>query len=144
MHPLLIPLHALERGEGDAFAELDVALKRYFRDIADQIQRLQDEVLALREQLTVALEAHLSLMRVRQNELAAQQGETIGRLTLVATVFLPLTFVTGFFGQNFGWLVSHTGSFTAFLISALAFLVVPCLVLGGWLVLRASQSRAAR
>ena len=38
------------------------------------------------------------------------------RLTLVATVFFPLTVLTGFFGMNFGWMVEHVDSFTAFAI----------------------------
>jgi magnesium transporter len=37
-------------------------------------------------------------------------NETIYWLTVVATVFLPLTFITGFFGMNFGWMVDHITS----------------------------------
>src|SRR5271166_6626475 len=49
---------------------------------------------------------------------------TIPRTNL-ATVFLPPTFVTGFFGQNFGWLVRHQDSFAAFAIYGIGGLVVP-------------------
>jgi magnesium transporter len=38
------------------------------------------------------------------------------KLTVIATIFLPLAWVTGFFGQNFGWLVRNVGSWQAFAI----------------------------
>ena len=50
---------------------------------------------SLRDLMTSALEIHLSVISNRQNEVAKQ-------LTIIATIFLPLTFITGFFGQNFG------------------------------------------
>jgi len=38
------------------------------------------------------------------------------RLTVIATLFMPLTFITGFFGMNLIWLVNHITTFGAFMV----------------------------
>ena len=129
IHPLVEPLVAIERG---AFAGMDPGLRSYFRDILDHIRRAQEEVLSQRDQLASALDANLSLITLRQNEIAAQQNQVVKQLTLVATVFLPLTFVTGFFGQNFAWLEDHIDSLAMFLVLGIGGLVVPAVVLLLW------------
>ena len=54
------------------------------------------------------LDTHLSTVSNRLNVVVKQ-------LTIIATIFLPLSFLTGFFGQNFGWMVSHITSLPVFL-----------------------------
>jgi len=51
-------------------------------------------------------------------------------------VFLPLSFVVGFFGQNFGWMTSHVNAFGAFVGFGAGGLLLPCLVLLAFLRLR--------
>jgi magnesium transporter len=51
------------------------------------------------------------------------------RLTIGGTLFVTYTVVTGFFGQNFGWLVRHIDSRNAFLGLGVGALVVPTLIL---------------
>jgi magnesium transporter len=82
--------------------DLEADSERYFDRIADQINRLVDAIDAAADALT-------RLMDLRLNE-------TTYWLTVVATVFLPLTFVTGFFGMNFGWMVDHITSPLAFFV----------------------------
>jgi magnesium transporter len=74
----------------------------YFRDVYDHTILVIDQLDAMRDLMNSALEIHLSVIGNRQNEVAKQ-------LTTIATIFLPLSFLVGFFGQNFGFLVNHIG-----------------------------------
>lgn len=72
----------------------------YFRDVEDHLLRIGDRIDGYRDVLTGLLDVYLSAQSNRLNQF-------VTKLTIVGTVFLPLTFVTGFFGQNFEWLVEH-------------------------------------
>jgi magnesium transporter len=71
---------------------------RYFRDLYDHLIRLADLVDSYRDLLSSVMDTHLSTVSNRLNVVMKQ-------LTIIATIFLPLSFLTGFFGQNFGYLV---------------------------------------
>jgi magnesium transporter len=71
----------------------------YLRDVHDHLIRLTTEVDRLREALWSARDTQLAFAAYRTNE-------AMKRLTVFSVVFLPLTFITGFFGMNFthiGW-----------------------------------------
>ena len=74
--------------------------ERYFRDIYDHLIRISDLIDSYRDLLTGAMDVYLSTVSNRLNSVMKQ-------LTIIATVFLPLTWLTGFFGQNFGFMVGH-------------------------------------
>jgi magnesium transporter len=95
--PMRDILNPIIREDAKLFREEDLA---YFRDVYDHSILVIDQLDTLRDLVTSALEIHLSAVANRQNEVSKQ-------LTVIATIFLPLTFITGFFGQNFGWLVQH-------------------------------------
>jgi Mg2+ and Co2+ transporter CorA len=65
-------------------------------------------------------------------EVHIRTNDVTKSLTIVATIFLPLSFVTGFFGQNFGWLVQRIGSFAAFWGLGVGSLLVSCVALFAW------------
>jgi magnesium transporter len=66
----------------------------YFRDVYDHLSRINESIEANRDLLGNALDAYLSAVSNRTNEIMKY-------LTLLSAVFLPLSFVVGFFGQNF-------------------------------------------
>jgi magnesium transporter len=87
----------------DQLAELpglELDERDYFRDIYDHLIRISDLIDSYRDLLSGATDLYLSTISNRQNDVMKQ-------LTVIATIFLPLGFITGFFGQNFNYLVTH-------------------------------------
>src|SRR5206468_11193290 len=113
MKRLLVGMRKAVNPQRDAFARLMGGIaqlpglaeedERYFRDIYDHLIRISDLIDTYRDLLTSSMDVYLSTVSNRLNTVMKQ-------LTIMATVFLPLTFITGFFGQNFGWMVGHIRS----------------------------------
>jgi magnesium transporter len=101
------------------FAERD---EHYFRDVYDHLIRISDLIDSYRDLLTGAMDVYLSTVSNRLNAVMKQ-------LTIIATVFLPLTFVTGFFGQNFDWMVTKIHSWPMFLVLGVGSEIVALLAL---------------
>jgi magnesium transporter len=129
VHPLLAPLDAMERG---VYGQISPELRHFFRDVNDHVKLVDEEVVAQRDLLAVILQANMAVVSVEQNEISVRQNETTKQLTIIATIFLPLTFVTGFFGQNFGWLVHHINPLWAFLVYGVGSLVASSGLLYVW------------
>jgi len=129
VHPLLSPLDGLERG---AYLKRSKELKQFFRDVNDHVKLVNEEVVALRDVLAMVLQANMAVISNQQTEISVRQNETMKVLTLVATIFLPLAFLTGFFGMNFGWMVNHIDSFEAFILAGVGSLIMSAAVLYYW------------
>ena len=129
VHPLLGPLEALERG---AYLPVSPQLGQFYRDVNDHLKLVNEEVVAQRDLLAIVLQANMAVISVEQNEISVRQNETAKRLTLIATIFLPLTFITGFFGMNFGWLAGHIDTLGAFLLFGVGSFVGAGIILLLW------------
>jgi magnesium transporter len=137
VHPLRAVVTTVER------ATQAPQLVPYLRDVHDHVLLVNEEVAAQRDLLGTVLEANMAVISVEQTKVSVRQNTTMEQLTILATVFLPLTFITGFFGQNFAWLVRHISSYTAFIVYGLGGLVVPLALLFMWLKLRAPHTNTA-
>jgi magnesium transporter len=87
----------------------DPEAEHYFRDVYDHLIRVADLIDSYKDLLTGAMDVYLSSVSNRLNLV-------VERLTVLSTVLLPLIVLTGFFGQNFGWLVGHVSGLGTFLI----------------------------
>ena len=126
VHPMLAVSAIVERAAPKK-------MRPYFRDVRDNLLLIDEEITDQRDLLATVLQANMAVISVEQTKLSLLQNNTIEQLTILATIFLPLTFVTGFFGQNFGWLVRHIDSPGKFIIYGIGGLLLPLLMLYLWL-----------
>jgi len=89
--PLVPPLEALE---GGAFPQLPEELRPFFREVAGRVRRIDEQVNGQRELLTSILEANLSLLSVRQNQV-------VQAISAWAAIIAVPTFLASIWGMNF-------------------------------------------
>jgi magnesium transporter len=106
--------------EIDQVGGLEGDHRDYFERINKQLDRILEGIDAASQGLSSAVDVQLN--------------ETSYRLTILATIFLPLTFITGFFGMNFDWMVGEISSEKAFWIWGVGGVAAAALLISAFLV----------
>lgn len=89
--PLREMIGSLERGESILFEK---ATRPFLRDLYDHSVQIAETVESFRDVLTSLLDLNLSMVSTRMNEIMKV-------LTMIATIFIPLSFIAGVYGMNF-------------------------------------------
>ncbi len=95
IHRVIVPMREVaNRLARDTFAPVQPDHRVYFRDVYDHLVRIHDITEGLRDLITGALDTYLSVTSNRTNDI-------MKALTMVTVMFLPMSFLAGFFGMNF-------------------------------------------
>jgi magnesium transporter len=110
--PLREVVSALERGESSLIKE---STKIYLRDVYDHTIQVIDAIETFRDLLSGMLDIYLSSISNKMNEI-------MKFLTIIGTIFIPLTFIVGVYGMNFEFMPELKWRFSYFIV--LAFMAV--------------------
>jgi magnesium transporter len=95
LHRVLSPeREVLNRLARDSYEPINPDHRVYFRDVYDHIVRIHDLTESLRDLISGALDTYLSAISNRTNDIMKV-------LTVVTVLFMPISFLVGFFGMNF-------------------------------------------
>jgi len=126
----LSSLHRVWEPQREAVATFSVAVggvpgmsekAESFNDYAERIADLVDKIADLRQRIR-------DVMGSYGTSVSNKQAQIINRLTIISAIFLPLTFLTGFFGMNFQWMIDHIGSLRVFLILGIGLFLTTLIV----------------
>lgn len=93
LHRIVAPERDILRGLARERALVSQEAYRYFLDVGDHLARVEDSIETYRDVGAAAMDIYLSAQSNRMNEIMKQ-------LTVVATIFMPLTLITGIYGMN--------------------------------------------
>ena len=105
----------------DEYAVIDAQDRVFFRDVYDHLVRLHDITESMRDLLGGTLDTYLSVINNRMNEI-------MKTLTVITTLFMPISFVAGFFGMNFFQPVTSLEAWTdrpVFILATAVMLLMP-------------------
>ncbi|MCL6642154.1 MAG: magnesium/cobalt transporter CorA [Candidatus Bipolaricaulota bacterium] len=87
-------LELIRRLSGDELPFIKKSLRVYFRDVYDNLARINDLIFTYREVISTDMAIHQALISNKLNDI-------MKTLTVIATIFLPLTFIASIYGMNF-------------------------------------------
>jgi magnesium transporter len=119
-------LNKLGRGDYDV---IDPDRRVFFRDVYDHLVRLHDIIESLRDLVGSALDTYLSVVNNRMNDV-------MKTLTIITTLVMPLSFLTGFFGMNFFQPVTLLDAWTGRATFGLALTTMVLMPIGMYLWMR--------
>jgi len=93
-------------------------LRAYFKDVEDHIVHLSDRIMMYREIVS-------SLFEMHQNNMSNHMNDIMKTLTIFSAIFIPLSFLAGFFGMNFAVFPGLASPY------AIPIFVSVCLVIAG-------------
>lgn len=94
LYPLREALGKIVKGESDFICDETL---RYFADVYDHVAHLIDSLDTYKDLTSSLLDIHINAMNTRMNEVMKV-------LTVISTIFMPLTFVVGVYGMNFDFM----------------------------------------
>jgi magnesium transporter len=117
--PLREVISSLERCES---VLLKKQMKPYFRDLYDHTIQVVEMVETMRDMNSGMFDMYMSSISNRMNEIMKV-------LTIIATIFIPLTFIAGIYGMNFEIMPELKWPFGYFLVCGIMILVAACMVI---------------
>ncbi|HHH37631.1 MAG TPA: magnesium/cobalt transporter CorA [Epsilonproteobacteria bacterium] len=103
--------------------EIDPGYHIYFRDIYDHVINIMDIIEGYRDTSSSFLDIYLSTLGNRMNEI-------MKTLSIISTIFIPLSFITGYFGMNFAAMADGIlKSSESYTYSNIAMLIIPVTLL---------------
>lgn len=114
LYPLREALGKIVKGESEFIQEENL---RYFADVYDHVAHLIDSLDTYKDLTSSLLDIHINAMNTRLNEV-------IRVLTVISTIFMPLTFIVGVYGMNFDFMPELRWRGGYFLIWGIMILIV--------------------
>lgn len=111
--PLREVISGVQRGESSLFQE---ATQIYLRDVYDHTIQVIDTIETFRDMISGMLDIYLSSLSHKMNEIMKV-------LTIIATIFIPLTFIAGVYGMNFEYMPELRWRWGYFAVVALMFVI---------------------
>ena len=107
-------MNFIARGDYQPMIPTDLSI--YFRDVSDLMARINDNLDTYRDALSSVLDEHISITSNKLNEIMKV-------LTIIATIMMPLTLITGVYGMNFRYMPEMEWRYGYFLIIGIMLLI---------------------